>query len=123
QASRNYQVRLRLRRDVQRINSDGFFFASGRRNETALVFRTAGGGTAFGGAPALSLTAVGLPPDPAVLIQPGDWIRFPVTGSNSGGNAVGTSDGAAVPIQFEVVLNTTKTWGAGNIILAQGFPG
>ena len=115
-ASSNYSLSLRLGSwSDNGNNADGFDFSSGVTNETDLLFRTAG---TSGGAPDLGLSAVTFPNG---TIHPGDWIKLPVTGGNSGGNAVGKSGNTVVPIQYQAVLAATKTWGAaGNIVISQG---
>ena len=116
-ASSNYSVELRLNSWTNSTNTDGFNFNAGITNETDLLFTTA----ASNAAPGLSITSVDFPDG---TIHPGDWIELPITGGNSGGNAIGKSSGVVVPIQYQVVLAATKTWGApGNIVVGQGTIG
>ena len=115
-ASSNYGLSLSLENwSDNGNNADGFDFSSGVTNTTDLLFRTTG---TAGGAPDLGLSSVTFP---AGTIHPGDWIKLPVTGGNSGGNAIGKSGRVVVPIQYQAVLATAKTWGAaGNIVIGQG---
>ncbi len=113
----NYSVELSLNSFTQSTtNADGFNFNTDTSNETDLLFTT----SASVIPPALSITSVGFPDG---TIHPGDWLELPITGGNSGGNAIGKSGGVVVPVQYQVVLSTTKTFGTGNIIIGTGTIG
>ena len=70
----------------QETNADGFAFNAGVDNETNLVFRTTGTTT---GAPALESSFHRIPRRHD--LSPAHWIALPVSGGNTGGNAVGKS--------------------------------